>query len=288
MGESEQGAIWSVRLGGLANAISSGVPVLSGEAVGFEVSGEVVHRGKWRMVESEEGIFGCVETPVSELAETVADVYRDLFRGTLGWYLYRIWNFVPAINREVRAFENYRAFCLGRHDAFREHFGENSVRFMPAASAVGSEGASLVAWFVGGKKAPRHVENPDQVPAYAYPEIHGPRPPSFSRATVAGRRVYVSGTSSIRGHETVAKGNLAAQVGVTLENLERVFSEATQGTAGEVYEMNVYLRRAGDLATAQSLVKEKWKRGFGRLTFLRADICRAALDVEIEAVLSVG
>jgi len=288
MAELEQCALWSVRLGEVSNAVSSGVPVLSGEAVVFAVSGTVMQRGRWRMVETETGIFGCVEAPVSGLAETAADVYRELFMGTSGWHLYRIWNFVPAINRKVGGFENYRAFCLGRHEAFREHFGDDAVRFMPAASAVGTGGASLVGWFVGGKTPPRHVENPDQVPAYFYPEVHGPRPPSFSRATVTGRRVYVAGTSSIRGHETVARGNLAEQVGVTLENLECVLDEAAPGCAGEVQEMNVYLRRADHLVAVQSLLRKNWKRGYGKLTFLRADICRSELDVEIETVFCVS
>lgn len=287
MGELEQSALWSFRLGEISDVVSSGVPVLSGEGVGFAVPGTVAHRGAWRIVETETEIFGCIEAPVKGLEETAADVYRDLFRATSEWHLYRIWNFVPSINREVRGFENYRAFCLGRHEAFREYFGDNSACFMPAASAVGTEGHSLVTWFIGGKAPPRHVENPDQVPAYAYPEIYGPRPPSFSRATVVGRRVFVSGTSSIRGHETVAGGNVAAQVGVTLANLERVLEEAAPVSGGEVQEMNIYLRRAADLESVRALVEEKWKRGSGRLTFLRADICRAELDVEIETVFCV-
>jgi enamine deaminase RidA (YjgF/YER057c/UK114 family) len=214
-------------------------------------------------------------------------VYEELFENLQGRAVHRIWNFIPEINAVVGGTENYRMFCVGRHEAFHGVFGERASEAMPAASAVGTTGDRLVVWFAGGDREGVHFENPGQVPAYFYPSDYGPRPPSFARATkvevAGGLQVYVSGTSSILGHETIAPGDVSTQVAVTIENLERIVSVAgVPGLTVSDGEMIVYLRRAGDLESVKGQLVRKWPGAGSQATFLRADICRGDLDVEIE------
>src|SRR6185295_16228459 len=150
-----------------------------------------------------------------------------------GHHLYRIWNYVPGINTLTDGFENYRAFCQGRSLAFEAEAGAGFPRVLPAASGVGTHDGCLSVVFVAGSAVPRHVENPEQVPAYRYPAEHGPRAPSFSRATVVQigdrRFTFISGTSAIKGHATVAPDALLDQLDCTLDNLRLVSKEAGSG-----------------------------------------------------------
>ncbi len=223
-------------------------------------------------------------------------LYERLLAATGRRHLYRMWNYVPRINAHTGGLEHYRSFCKGRSLAFEAAFGAGFERVLSSASAVGSDGRTLDVVFAAGEAEPRHVENPEQVPAYLYPPEHGPRPPSFSRATVVtegGQKwVFVSGTASIKGHATVGVGSLRAQIEGTLDNL-RLISRASGvgenlGAGGEwARHFKVYLRRVSDLAEARAALEGVLvfqERG-DRVSWLRSDICRAELDIEIEATL---
>ncbi len=230
-----------------------------------------------------------------DLESATRDVYRRLFKATRGMHLYRIWNYVPQINAAENELENYRLFCRGRFLAFEEEFGRSFQRLLPAASAVGTTAGPLSVAFLGGTYAPRYFENPLQLPAFRYPLACGPRPPSFSRATVVrtdlGVLVCVSGTAAIRGHATVAPGHLEAQVTCTFENLRSIGEACGVGTAlggnGEWQRtFKVYLRRREDLSRVIKRIESDLLRPGDQVLYLRADICRSELVFEIEARLA--
>lgn len=255
----------------------------AGEAAGF------------RLFSVGELLLGCGLQPATEAPEAAAlELYRRLLRATDGRWLYRVWNYVPDINGLRDGFENYRAFSAGRAQAFEEAFGADYRRKLPAASAVGCSGGTMAAVFVAGSQAPRHVENPEQISAYHYPPKHGPSPPSFSRSTIVTsegvKLIFISGTAAIKGHETVAPGALEAQLECTLDNL-RLMSRAAEvgenfGASGEfVRHFKIYLRRAGDFPAAMARLQKSLLRPDDHVVWLQADLCRAELDVEIEATL---
>ena len=250
----------------------------------------------WRLFQSGGVRVGWAATPVApgEIEAATLALYRRMFRACDGRRLYRVWNYVPAINDTAGGIENYRAFCRGRSLAFEREFGGGFERELSAASAVGAGGDELHVIFAAGTEAGRHVENPEQVPAYCYPAEHGPRSPSFARATVvcAGGREYafISGTAAIKGHASVAPGELAAQLECTLDNL-RLISRAAGlgeglrfGGAGERH-FKVYLRDASDLAAARAVLERELFEPADRVSYLQAAICRAELKVEIEATV---
>lgn len=244
-------------------------------------------------------LLGCVtETLASaDVDGHTRRAYQRMLAAAQGLHLYRVWNYVPRINAVVAGLENYRAFCRGRAEVFERAWGNDYKSLLPAASAVGCDDDRITVVFVAGPEQPTHLENPEQVPAYEYPKEHGPRPPSFSRATLAGadglRYIFISGTAAIKGHVTISPGTLNEQIACTLDNL-RLVSRATSigdelGADGAwKRHFKVYLRRAEDLLAARAQLEGKLLRETDQVTWLRADICRGALNIEIEATLVGG
>lgn len=241
-------------------------------------------------------LLGYARAPLGgdELAAGTELLYRRVLNLCGQRHLYRVWNYVPAINLAGPAGESYREFCRGRAHAFEAAMGQGFESRLPAASAVGSRGDELALVFIAGEAAPRHVENPEQVPAYRYPIEHGPRSPSFARATVVrdGARMlaFISGTAAIKGHQTVAPGALDAQIDCTLDNLRLISRQAGLGDdlgASRVVQRHfkIYLRHARDLAATRSRLEPALVQPSDVVTYLHSDICRAALNIEIEATL---
>jgi len=282
-----------------------GLPVLAGEPVeelfrGARVAG---HSGALKLFQQDGWLLGAATLPVADGLEAVAhQIYGDIFRATQGRYLARIWNYVPAINEPGPGdLENYRLFCRGRSLAFEQQHGREFKALLPAASAVGCASAGLTVAFAAVAVAPRHVENPLQVPAYDYPPDYGPRAPSFARATIvpglAGKAtVFISGTAAIRGHATVAPDRLLGQLDCTLENLREISSVCALGSdldrnGGSSRHFKIYLRHAADQAAVAARLQEQFLSRDDHVSYLQADICRSSLLVEIEATLfgvSVG
>ncbi|HXN36113.1 MAG TPA: hypothetical protein VN877_08070, partial [Opitutaceae bacterium] len=118
------------------------------------------------------------------------------------------------------------------------------------------------------------------------------RPPSFARATVVGRAgrpdVFISGTSAVVGHATVAPNDTSAQLDCTLENLRGICRACGMGehpSEGERRHFKVYLRNAGELPGVARQLERRMLLPGDRVSYLEADICRAALNVEIEVAV---
>lgn len=272
--------------------------VLGGEAVEsmFESANPVKSKLGYTLFTQDEWLLGCISARVdhSNTQSRTYDLYRNLLDVSSNHRLCRIWNYVPHINDAATSgVETYREFSSGRSKAFEAQFGTAFAQMLPAASAVGSDGDELVVVFAAHGAEIHHYENPLQIPAYRYPAEHGPRAPSFSRATTVGRPdglcdVFVSGTSAIRGHATVAPGQTLEQLQCTLENL-RVIGE-TSGigddlAAGKACRrfFKVYLRHPENFREVSSEIERVLLNPGDSVTYLKSDICRAALNVEIEA-----
>ena len=204
--------------------------------------------------------------------------------------LIRVWNYFPEINAVKNNIERYRSFSIGRHEAFVRY--HKRVEDSPAACALGSHGGALVIYFLASRSFGVQIENPRQISAYSYPKQYGPRSPTFSRATLAFpdavQTLFISGTASIVGHETVHPVSVSLQTQETLVNIHAVIEQAVlKGFAPVDFASNlalkVYVRHAQDFAEVVDIIQ----REFGTLSeliVLQADICRADLLVEIEAV----
>lgn len=276
---------------GLAQDIDAGVPVLAGPAESACHFIPTSARGLWKLGTWRGLVAGCLRVdPRSNLPGLIEQAYGELFDILRPDYrLYRVWHYLPGINKVKDGLETYRAFCIARHNAFSREFGAAATSEMPSASAVGAFGSHVSLAFVGGPAPCSHLESPLQIPAYQYPAIHSPKPPSFARATRLPGFLFVSGTSSIRGHETVHPGDPSKQIQTTIENLAVIL-----GAAGASFSdidsqsafVTVFLRSADLLPLAREALNRNLPNSLERTQFLLADICRAELDVEIEATLA--
>jgi chorismate lyase/3-hydroxybenzoate synthase len=229
------------------------------------------------------------------LADGTDRLYDELLRLIAGRgypHLLRLWNILEHINRDEDGLERYRHFCVGRHAAFMRHQPDLAERY-PAASAVGSESGGLLVYFIAARSPGVPVENPNQVSAFRYPAQYGPQSPSFSRALVkpwrGGATLFVSGTASITGHETRHAGDLAAQIDRTADNLETLVGAAAASGASFRLDsassvLKAYVRRPEDYPLVRDRVRQRLGRD-ANVLYLRADVCRTALLVEIDGAL---
>jgi chorismate lyase/3-hydroxybenzoate synthase len=230
-------------------------------------------------------------TTPSTLEEDAKNIFTQILAAVTGQTLYRVWNYVPQINDTTDVLENYHRFNMGRWRAYAETFGATVDQRMPAASAVGLAGSTLVTVFLAGSDPVEYFENPEQTPAYKYPERYGPKSPSFSRASLRARpegsQPFLSGTSSIKGHETIGAGQVDLQTEVTCDNIRLVYATMAKpdpfGPNAEPSQAKVYLRKESDLDSVRSALAKCRATDFAqRATYLKSDICRPDLDVEIE------
>lgn len=240
--------------------------------------------GTWLMGELHIG------APDSENIEDAAfSAYQRLlaFNAASGYpHLLRVWNYLDRLNEGEGDAERYRRFCVGRHRAIALPGFEKRL---PAATVIGSVEPGLFISFLAGRQPGLQVENPRQTSAFRYPRDYGPISPSFSRATLIGRNLLVSGTASVVGHLTRHPHDVLAQCGEMLANVDALLAHArdqhfrdTPG-AWTPQALRLYLRHDADLPR----VLPQIHAAFGSATpirLLRGDISRSDLMLEIEGV----
>ncbi|MFB8765391.1 FkbO/Hyg5 family chorismatase [Nocardiopsis alba] len=254
-------------------------------------------RGDLFYAHDGEHLFCCVYVPPAPTyRERVRSVYAEVFEllEELDYpHVFRIWNMIGDINQaNGRGMEVYKDFCLGRAEAFESRPG--TIEGMPAATGIGSRGEGVNLHLVAGRSpGVVHIDNPRQIPAYEYPRRYGPKSPSFSRAT---RRepdgtLYISGTASIIGHDTVHIGDFERQLEETFRNITALIDGENLGRYGitghqikDLDSVKVYVRHDRDLPTAKAMCAEVFQ-GHTDIRYLNVDICRSELLVEVEGIL---
>lgn len=210
-------------------------------------------------------------------------------------HLWRVWNYLADINDASQGLELYRQFNIGRHQAFEAH-GRLQRESVPAACALGTRDSDvpLSIAFLAAKQASLPIENPRQVAAYEYPSEYGPRSPTFARAALArffGQDIlFISGTASIVGHASMHADDVLGQARETLNNIQCLLDEATRIAPRtdrpwcfQDLSLRIYLRRESDYASVRALLIEVLGPSV-QTEFVQADVCRAELLLEIEAV----
>ena len=263
---------------------------------GAVVAGKV---GDFAIAECEEYLAAHIELDLGsgvDFQGLTTQVYRDLLGLTRerGYpNLARVWNYFPGINEGRGDLELYRKFTAGRANAFDEldYCGDA----LPAGTAIGTDpGTPFTISALATRESCRMVENPRQISAYDYPREYGPRSPSFSRAVAvapaSGYQLLISGTASIVGHESMHPGSPEEQTAETLRNLEELVRRARTETGRPAPSnqlltdgyLRIYVRNPRELpaieqALRDGLVDEP------KCVFLKGDICRRELQLEIEA-----
>lgn len=247
-------------------------------------------------------LFGSYDSTPEQAEAGLGELSKQAYTGIFNAleaagtpHLIRLWNYLPAINREQSGLERYRQFNLGRQQAFLDA-RRDAFAGAPAACALGThdDGVFRVR-FLAGRTPAQPLENPRQVPAWRYPSEFGPRTPTFSRAVLVPvsadeLTLLISGTASIVGSASVHQGDVRAQTEETLRNLQAVIGAAHErGSARfELPSMTctVYVRHAADVDEVRRCFEATVgadSHAARRAIYLQADICRSDLLVEIEA-----
>lgn len=239
----------------------------------------------------EEALDGNASAVLQHATTTAYQEIFDVLKETQHRHLIRVWNYLPEINRDADGDERYRHFNSARQTAFRNS-GRSTVGTVPAASALGSPAGSPISiYFLASRESPMMIENPRQTSAYHYPPKFGRHSPVFSRACVLGEScgtsLFVSGTASIVGHETIHQGDVTAQTRETLANIEALLDEANRVVGSSRYSLDalklkVYVRQPSDLTAIERTLSESVNASTS-IVYLQADVCREDLLVEIEA-----
>ncbi len=276
----------------------TGVQLSSGAAQGSRVSYRFCDELLFGSITIDERMLEaghCVDATALSRATEIA--YQEIFgvlRETEHRHLIRVWNYLPEINRETGGDERYRLFNSARQLAFRKS-GQATVGTVPAASALGSPAGSPISiYFLAARQPPKMIENPRQTSAYYYPPKFGRHSPIFSRACVmhqsAGTNLFVSGTASIVGHETIHQGDVGAQTRETMANISALLDEVNRVVGAARYRLDglkfkVYVREPADLGAIEEALSLPSSIP---IVYLQADVCREDLLVEIEATGESG
>ncbi len=249
-----------------------------------------------------------------ELAAETLAVYR-LLGDTLTEHRMspvRSWHYLPHLCGGAPA--RYREFCDGRARALAEwssqglpggpsqgpsrgQAGGPSQRQSNycAATVIGTGAGDGVFYFLAARESGVGVENPRQVSAYRYPPRYGDPPPAFVRATLKRWpqtcQLHISGTAAIVGHESAHPGDVAAQFGEIVRNLDALIVEAARDEAalrgagaGDLARCKVYLNPRADEGKLLDAVRARLGEGFAFRLF-QGEMCRPELLVEVEGLV---
>lgn len=221
--------------------------------------------------------------------------------------IFRQWNYVERIfdfeQIDGCSRQNYQLFNEARGVYYSKY---RTVEGFPAATGIGTafNGVTIECMAVTGDERVTTIaiNNPKQLNSYKYgqevlkgdPQKNSKQnqPPQFERARLMtngqSSRLFISGTASIVGQETIGLDDVEKQTYVTIDNIEQLASETNlrvhypelTGFPDKYAYVRVYVKNEEDI----SAVKVICENYFGHIpmTFVKADICRADLLVEIE------
>jgi len=289
LGANDMCEVW--RVGGSSVRLRSGAPQAR---VSYRFSDDLLF-GSLRISERAIDAHNEAGNEAGALRRATEIAYQEIFDvldATEHRHLIRIWNYFPEINAQAGGDERYRHFNSARQMAFRNS-GRATMGTVPAACALGSPaGSPLSIYFLAARRPAKMIENPRQTSAYHYPPKFGRHSPIFSRACVWGgsdcARLFVSGTASIVGHETIHRGDVVAQTRETMVNIAALLEEANRVVGWSDYSLNdlklkVYVRKPSDLPAIEATLSDLLNPA-APIVYVQADVCREDLLVEIEAV----
>jgi chorismate lyase / 3-hydroxybenzoate synthase len=313
--------------------LSVSTPVLPADATAGGAQGfwhlihsdQIVQQGRSGAIafrDDGEFVFGVVDTlaQADGLAAQTCRSYDAIFDFLAqgGLRLWRVWNYLPAINGHDADVERYQHFNAGRQRAYANARSPVLPRDaamlrdgqIATACGIGTVGAQahvagLGIAFLASKRPCLPIENPRQISAFEYPPEYGASSPVFARAIVAvgsevsgnvgthSRRFFLSGTASILGHRTCHVGDVIEQCRETLRNITAILDEANSTLSAThdtdlaplaLHDLHylVYLRDPADMPLVQPLLSQAL--GAAPVRYVQADICRADLLIEIEAI----
>ncbi len=220
----------------------------------------------------------------------------------------RQWNYIGDILKMNDGFQNYQIFNEVRSEYYEKY---RTIHGYPAATGIGMKYGGVFLDFCAVEADEtlriKSVNNPNQVNAYEYGQqvlkgLSGKNrtpkhPPQFERALLmvnsTFKYLFISGTASIIGQETIGKGDVREQTLVTIENINKLTHSKHIGELlggqdiipGKYTLLRVYVKNQEHF----SEVREICSNHFPHVPsiYIEADICREDLLMEIEAEYNI-
>jgi enamine deaminase RidA (YjgF/YER057c/UK114 family) len=255
------------------------------------------------------GVEGEEDTLCENARNAFARLLQTFLHLGIGFnQIYRQWNYVEQIfgiqEIEGKSRQNYQVFNEARAEYYSKY---RTVSGFPAATGIGTafNGVTIECMAVECDDEVKTIaiSNPKQTNSYKYgQEVLKGEPqknsnqnqaPQFERARLmtngASSRLFVSGTASIIGQETIGIEDVEMQTRVTIANIQSLVSEenlrahylALDAVPDKYVYVRVYVKNAEDIPVVKTICSGYFLNV--PITFVQADICRANLLVEIEA-----
>jgi enamine deaminase RidA (YjgF/YER057c/UK114 family) len=235
--------------------------------------------------------FDFIENILSEESMTFDNIVRQ-------------WNYIGDILKVRNGYQNYQIFNEVRSEYY-ERF--RRIKVYPAATGIGMKFGGVFLDFCAliaksGLQI-RALDNPNQVNAYDYGQqvLRGmidkgkksKHPPQFERALLiineTHKSLFISGTASIMGQETIGKGDIREQTLVTIRNINRLADlkrinqilGKDEALNGKYTLLRVYIKSREDFPEVRKICDEHFPEV--PAIYVESDICRDDLLTEIEA-----
>lgn len=219
-------------------------------------------------------------------------------------HIVRQWNFIGNILEIKNGYQNYQIFNEVRSEFYQKY---RTIHGYPAATGIGMKlGGVLIdfcAVMTNDTVEVKPIENPNQINAYEYSQqvlkgITGDgksvkHPPQFERALLLRNNIqstlFISGTASIIGQDTIGIDDVEKQTIVTIENINKLTDQKRIGQIsvnseadwGKFIFLRVYVKNQDDFSKVKMICAEHFPEV--PAIFIESDICRENLLVEIEA-----
>jgi hypothetical protein len=240
------------------------------------------------------------------------EIMQDILAGEgmdLG-HIVRQWNYIEDIVDKKAGVDGERQNYQVFNDVRTTFYANADFKHgYPSATGIGTNAGGIVLECIATDTSPNikvvPLSNPGQEDAHRYSQdvlvgapiasVSCKTSPKFERAKlICDSRsgwIYVSGTASIRGEETVGVGDVEVQTWTTIENIAQLTSpenlrhtgfQATSPAAPFAY-LRVYVKKAADIPCVKKICSEAY--GPVPSLFVVSDICRPELLVEIEGAV---
>lgn len=217
----------------------------------------------------------------------------------------RQWNYLERITGFEGDIQRYQAFNDARSVFYEQTEWECGY---PSATGIGTSFGGVqveLQAFLPKQdgKMPVALDNHLQIAAHAYSQqvllgqknsgLKMKTTPKFERAklvfTPMEKIIYISGTAAIRGESSLIDADIQSQTLATIENIEYLISAESQLKAGmqdgsdaRIESFRVYVKHISDMEKCKAVVSQRYPDV--PVIYVKADICRDELLVEIEGV----
>ncbi len=199
----------------------------------------------------------------------------------------RQWNYIPGIIAFDKGIQNYQAFNDVRS---KEYNTTQWPSGYPAATGIGIDGHQLIIDILAVEGyATQAISNRKQIDAHEYSadvllgHSSSKTSPKFERArsvvSSSSGMLFISGTAAIKGEESDI-ADIRQQTLLTLEHIELLCSSLDKDSM-HIQQLRVYIKREEDFDQVKKICDEHYPDA--AIIYVKADVCRDELLVEIEA-----